>query len=239
MATPRAKIRTPRADAQIIPDATFTIANGAGSLYDGYSSGNESTARDIQLFVAARDEPVAIILGRNQVGAKGARGFNYGSRFLFVVFWGRGTIDAVESVTINGQPLNPSILVTHYLGSQTSADAKLVTAFAALGVTWTAALTGLAYSVFDFPTTGVDIGEPVAIIRGLKAYDPRDGAQSFATPSTWTYTTNPVLLTARVMTDGDFGLSVTPDSDFWASVTAAANKCDEIVSGTTKRRTLN
>ena len=72
-----------------------------------------------------------------------------------------------------------------------------------------------------------------AIVRGVRAYDPRldstnggSGSQRFADPATWTWTRNPSLLWAWYMTWSNGGRR--PSSKInWPSVIVAANACDE------------
>jgi hypothetical protein len=62
-----------------------------------------------------------------------------------------------------------------------------------------------------------------ALVRGLKAYDPRTG--------TTVWTANPALQTSRYLTDTSFGLSaVYADEINETDLTAAANACDEDVA---------
>lgn len=65
----------------------------------------------------------------------------------------------------------------------------------------------------------------------LRVYDPRDVAQDQDTPSTWKYSANPALCVAHVMRFA-WGASVAEGSiDIdWASVEAAANVCDTLIT---------
>lgn len=76
------------------------------------------------------------------------------------------------------------------------------------------------------------------LIRGKKFYDPRDGTQSAADPSTWRWTENSALITAGWRNDKN-GANV-PWSDIDTdALTVAANACDQIVyraDGTGERR---
>lgn len=232
---------------QVIPDAVF-ITNGTGNIGRAGAGNLNDTARDpydTQLNVSAIDEPIRVILGRVRVGAAITRPLGYASGVVIPVLWGRGEVDAIESFTMGGAALPAGATVTHYTGTSTqTVDATLVAAFSIIGVTWTHQLRGFAYSVVFLPARDssglpIDIADFHAVIRGLKCYDPRDGAQVYATPSTWTYTNNPALLLSRMLTDTTFGLGMTPTSAFWSDVTAVANANDTTLSGGSKKRVLN
>ena len=229
----------------IIPNYVLT---GTGSISRAPQNTLENVSRDAyetRLNVAAIDEPIRIVFGRVALGASLARALKSGDNALIILLWCRGEIDAIESITMGGVALPSGATVTHYTGTASqTVNAAMVSAFASIGVTWTNPLTGLAYSVVNLPPTDssgnlVSIGEFIATVRGLKCYDPRDGAQSYATPSTWLYTTNPTLATARLLYDDTLGLGMTPTSEFWADVTANANKNDVTLAGGEKTRELN
>ena len=229
----------------IIPNYVLT---GTGSISRAPQNTLENVSRDAyetRLNVAAIDEPIRIVFGRVALGASLARALKSGDNALIILLWCRGEIDAIESITMGGVALPSGATVTHYTGTASqTVNASMVTAFASIGVTWTNPLAGIAYSVVNLPPTDssgnlVNIGDFIAIIRGLKCYDPRDGAQSYATPSTWLYTTNPTLHTARLLYDDTLGLGMTPTSEFWADVTANADKNDVALAGGEKTRELN
>ena len=74
------------------------------------------------------------------------------------------------------------------------------------------------------------------VIRGEPVYDPRDGTQSFADPTTWKFSRsgvpdpgrNPALIWAHYWTHSDGGRLGYIDID-WTSVAQAANDCDRSV----------
>lgn len=229
----------------IIPNYVLT---GTGSISRAPQNTLENVSRDAyetRLNVAAIDEPIRIVFGRVALGASLARALKLGNNALIILLWCRGEIDAIESITMGGAALPSGATVTHYTGTASqTVNASMVTAFASIGVTWTNPLAGIPYSVVNLPPTDssgnlVNIGDFIAIIRGLKCYDPRDGAQSYASPATWLYTTNPTLATARLLYDDTLGLGMTPTSEFWADVTANANKNDVTLAGGEKTRELN
>ena len=92
--------------------------------------------------------------------------------------------------------------------------------------------------------------QPTFVVRGAKLYDPRldstnggSGSHRYATPSTWTYSTNPVLAwaTHRI---ASWGYALDPATKIdWTTVAAAADICDASVAnkdgGTQARYTIN
>ena len=79
-----------------------------------------------------------------------------------------------------------------------------------------------------------------AIVRGRKVYDPRNGGHNINDPTTWTWTDNAALcvadyirgcpmLTAAGVVKRPYGLQAADADIDWASVTTAANICDELV----------
>lgn len=78
--------------------------------------------------------------------------------------------------------------------------------------------------------------DPAYIIRGVKVYDPRNGAQSPTDKSTWAYSDNIALHVAHAITNA-WGVAMPQSYMNWASVAAAANVCDTTViyGGVSKR----
>lgn len=75
---------------------------------------------------------------------------------------------------------------------------------------------------------------PLAILKGIKLYDPRlgDWTAGVAPPDAFrAWSANPALEMADLLTSARYGLAVPCTSVDWASVAAAANYCDEIVDG--------
>lgn len=74
-----------------------------------------------------------------------------------------------------------------------------------------------------------------AVIRAAKVWDPRDGAQNKDTPSTWTWTRNPVLIALDFHRHGDgMGLAALDDVYFTSAAInedwiPAADICEEIL----------
>lgn len=65
---------------------------------------------------------------------------------------------------------------------------------------------------------------PVFQVRGVHVYDPRDGAQSAGTPSTWTYSTSPPLAVAHALISA-WGVALSADDIDWTSFGACATAC--------------
>lgn len=179
-----------------------------------------------QLTVAADRAPLRVLYGRVRIGAQIANVVPYGSNWVVQAIWGDGPIDAIESVWQNDEAYTGT--VTHYLGSGTpAADATLVAAFAANGVTYVDTLPGIAYSVFVLPSSEIS-GMPqlAAVIRGRLLYDRRSGL------TVWS--NNPALALADFLSSSSYGLGMSIDT---ASVDVAADACDALV-GADKRRTI-
>ena len=72
------------------------------------------------------------------------------------------------------------------------------------------------------------------VVRGKKCYDPRLDTSPGANPTNASYivyTNNPALISADYLTDQEIGRRVSPSRVNWADVVAAANVCDETLSG--------
>lgn len=87
--------------------------------------------------------------------------------------------------------------------------------------------------------------QPSFVIAGYAVWDPRDAGQSRADPSTWVFSTNPVLQLLDYLTHPDHGMAldydtlIAPVIDEWA---AEADLCDALVarvSGSHKRYESN
>jgi hypothetical protein len=149
---------------------------------------------------------------------------------LVQVLWGHAC-NLVDTFRWNDQALPGTASTTTYTGSQVSADATLVAAFAAQSITYTDALTGYAYTVFAVKIRDFD-GQLnfSARVQGRKLYDPRldstnggSGSHRLATPSTWAYSANPSLALADWLYSSTYGCGV---SVLWSSVITAANAND-------------
>jgi len=184
-----------------------------------------------QLNVSALNEPCRVTFGRDRIGAQILHALNYNGKLLVVCHYGRGVVQEIESFTVSDVTA-ASVTATHYLGTTSqTVDAKLVTAFAALGITHSTAMTGHVYGVYEFPV-GSSIGDIHIVLKGLKLYDSRDGAQSWASPSTYVYTDNPAVCLANAIANTTWGLGAAFD---WAGSEDAFDACDDMTSGEKKR----
>ncbi len=150
---------------------------------------------------------------------------------------------SISTPLLNDQALPAGSSATHYTGSQVTADAALVAAFAAQGITYSAALPGFAYSVFSIPLSAVagQLGFS-ALIGGRALYDPRkdstaggSGSHRLATPSTWEYSDNPSLAYADWLASTVYGAGEPVD---WASVPAAADANDALVGSPAEKHRI-
>lgn len=138
------------------------------------------------------------------------------------------------------------VTITHFDGSQTTADSTLTSVFPS---TWTSnhILNGMAYAHFklEWDQDKFPQGVPniTAVLKGRKVYDPRAGGQSATDSSTWTYSQNPALCVRDYLVDEKYGLGEDHTLIDTTALTAAANACDEDVSldggGTQDRYTCN
>lgn len=173
--------------------------------------------------------PIALRYGRVIAGGRIFARLVYQGNLILGVAWGRGPIDAIEQLYIDDAVPPVGIAAFHYLGTQVGPDLTLSTAFSAQtpAVAYTDVLPGIAYSVLQIPP-GLTKGWPriSAQLRGLKLYDPR------TTLTAWSE--NPALALAHFITN-PLGWNRAVD---WASVTEAANYCDEMVGSPAEKRRL-
>ena len=143
--------------------------------------------------------------------------------------------------------------IRRYTGTATqNVDTILNTAFPS---NWASTATGrgIAYLAMQFKLdqTAYKNGKPqvACLVQGHKVYDPRQdstnggsGSQRYATPSTWTYSSNPALILRDYLTSS-LGLGDAHTKIDDAMVITAANICDETPSipggGTQTRYTCN
>jgi hypothetical protein len=155
--------------------------------------------------------------------------------------WGHAGQGASQ-FKLNDQDLpTGSQVMGSYDGAQTVADATMVAAFAAQGITYTDTLHGYVYTVFALPTGKFD-GQLAlsALVSGRRVYDPRQdgtaggsGPQRLTDRSTWAYSDNPSLALADWTADTTFGAGEPVD---WSSVPAAANANDELIGAAPEKR---
>jgi hypothetical protein len=165
------------------------------------------------------------------------------STLLVQCLWGHAC-QAISNLQLGDQPLPAGSVVTHYNGSQGGADAALVAAFAAQGITYTDTLAGYAYSVVAMPVRSFAGSLAfTAQVQGRRLYDPRldstaggTGSHRLANTATWTYSDNPALSLADWLASPLYGAG---EAVLWSSVGGAANHADQLIgSPAEKRRVL-
>jgi len=189
---------------------------------------------DVQSVATAASAPVKIVYGRARLGADLFAVGTIGADLVLGCGWCVGEIDAIESVTINGQAPPAGVTLTHYTGlaSQT-ADATLVAAISGYTDTLVATVSGqtvaLAYTVVRIPASAVTSWPRVeAIIRGKKILDTRTALTA--------YSTNPALVLRDFIAAAAYGQGLAVDA---ASVNAVADACDALLVDGFKRREIN
>ncbi len=144
------------------------------------------------------------------------------------------TLGGTPSPDGYGYPVNQMIgraWVKFLDGTQVAADSMLLAKYAAYpDRPWTSAMIGLGVPcvicTFRFDRK-VFSGLPKVkfVVDGLKLYDPRadtsvggSGAQRWATPSTWAFTLNPMVMIYNILR----GITL-PDGTIWGGESAAAD----------------
>jgi hypothetical protein len=222
------------------------VTNGLTIPPAGTLNGTSSSADARTLPAAGARATVPVVYGTDRIGALLLNSLPAGANsptLLVHVLW-CFACTGVSDVKLNGQALPSGSTVTTYTGSQTTADAALVAAFAAQGITYTTTLEGYAYSVLAVPTRAIDATElaVTGLVQGRKLYDPRkdstaggSGGHRLALPATWEHSDNPALALADFLNDATYGAG---EAVAWASVATTANANDALVGSTEKRRTL-
>lgn len=187
-----------------------------------------------QTTVTGAGVPIPIVYGRQRIGAHLMTPGMIDNDLVLGCMWCLGEVDAIESITINDKELPPGVIVTHYLGTATQViDPTMAAAVPGyddvLRTTIGGNAVAIAYSVLRIPP-GVTDGWPnvAAVIRGRKLYDPRTGLKA--------YSTNPALVLLDFISSTVYGDGRAVSA---ASVTAAANACDELLADSSKRREVN
>lgn len=216
---------TKTANTTWLPPASWTTTiNGRQVVPRSDINDVAKSPEERQMPLAAENAPIRVTYGRDRIGAQIANVLLHGAYWVIQAVWGEGEIDGIESVTIDDQP--STALVTHYLGTAAQGvDPWLVDAFAAKGEVYSDALPGIAYSVFRVSSGVEQFPQIAAVIRGRKVFDPRTGLTA--------YSTNPALALADFLSSPVYGAARTVD---WASVEAAADACDDLVSGEPRRK---
>lgn len=204
------------------PAAASTVAPAADLTGAGQS------AEDRNASVLCGGSVIPVIYGRTSIGARIASVIAHGSDLLLLCVISRGEIDAIESATMDGEPLPSGVTMHTYAGTAGQvADPWLVAAFAAQGKTYADALPGIAYAVVRVPQSA-SAGFPkiVFTVRGRKLYDPRTGLTG--------YSDNPALALADFLSNAVYGCGLSVET---AGIVACADHCDQMIGGE-KRRTI-
>jgi hypothetical protein len=159
------------------------------------------------------------------------------------------SIDGSGNVTTAPYVHGGAYYVSLFPQSGTASQTAHTSLTAALSTVWTSAhrLRGVANVLMQCKSiaqknflTVYPNGIPAfrTVIRGAKVYDPRDGGQVEATPSTWTWSENAILAVRDYLTHADgYGLATSlVANETW---TTAANIADENItlkSGGTEKR---
>ena len=121
--------------------------------------------------------------------------------------------DTVDTPLLNDQALPAGTTATHYTGSQATADAALVAAFSAQGITYADTLAATPTASSPLPVAQFNGQLELSVrVLGRKLYDPRkdttaggSGSHRLATPSTWEYSDNPSLALADWLHSSVYG----------------------------------
>jgi len=214
-----------------IPSVAWPVTqDGSGSVAPAADlTSTATTAEDRKANILGIGGCIPVIYGRTNIGARTGTVVTQGNDLLMLCVVGRGEIDAIESVTMDGEALPDGVTWTAYTGtSGQTADPWLVAAFAAQSIAYADALPGIAYAVVRVPQ-GASTGFPelVFTVRGRKLYDDRT--------TTTAYTDNPALALTDFLRNTTYGCGMTVDS---ASVIAAADYCDAMIGSPAEKRRI-
>lgn len=156
------------------------------------------------------------------------------------VYFGEESIPVDSSgAAVSGSRFNGFFVVETTTGTQTQAASALLTAAGFAGVDANFRQRGVARGVCrmhwgtDAQTNSVLWGDgisPSYLVSGVKVYDPRDGTQTLADPSTWKFSSNPALCVAHALTNA-WGVALPTSAIDWTTVATAADDCDVTVAG--------
>jgi hypothetical protein len=189
--------------------------------------------------IAGDRELIGLVYGAVRLGAKIVSAVDYQGDLLLLAAFAYGPNSGLDQFYVGNDPIPATVTITVYLGTATqTVNATLQAAFALKGVTYTDALPYVTYAVLRFPV-GSTSGFPQisARVTGRKVYDDRNGAQSFADPTTWAYSNNPALCLADFIR-GPWGMNTGAGGIEPASVIAAAN-ANDVALLSLPRRTIN
>ena len=175
---------------------------------------------------------IPVIYGKRRVGGTRvfmATGGTDNTYLYLVLVLCEGEIQEIGDVYINDVISTDSrysglVTINKHLGSDSQTADTMLTA-AAIDWTTNHRLRGLAYIACKFKWDANVFGSLPTIhcdIKGRKVYDPRT--------STTAYSTNPALCWRDYLTNSRFGKGLAASSIDDTAVTAAANKCDTLVT---------
>lgn len=203
---------------------------------------SDSSPEDRQSTFNAEGGVIPIVYGRQRVGAKifavrSYLGYSLGLGCIFC----EGEVEEIESLEVNdeditaiGMPTYGTWWTTHVGTSDQTASSILTLAFTGSTPTFTDTLPNTCYAAVLMPP-GIGSGFPrvSAIIKGMKVYDPRDANQLESDATTWTYSDNPSLCLANLITSTRYGLGKKVN---WDSVKNAADFNDKLIGDSPSRR---
>ena len=205
---------------------------------------SEVTPEQRQSTYNAEGGVIPIVYGRQRVGSKlfAVRSYGGGAALALGCILCEGEVHQVESIEVNDTAIGDYTFpyagtwYQSFVGtSDQTASSILTNAFAGSTPTYTDTLPNTCYAAILIPF-GLDIqGFPrvSAIVKGCKVYDPRDANQNETVPSTWTFSDNPSLCLANLITSTRFGPGKKVN---WDSVVEAANFNDKLLDGDPSRR---
>jgi len=98
------------------------------------------------------------------------------------------------------------------------------------GITYLTLSYGLSESVHYYPE---GVPKVTVTMRGRKVYDPRESSHSPTSPSTWEYSSNPVLCLYDYLTDTEYGAGLDRTLFDESEIETDADYCDGIYNGNT------
>lgn len=212
---------------RVIPPAVITPREPGGQHPPEKANKAAKASTKQQLLTASRDTALPIIYGGpERVAGSLYIARIYQSKLLLCQLLGEGPVQQISGDEMNDAAVPAGVTITKYLGTQTqTVDPTLAAAIHG----FTERMLGTAYVVITVPKS-VSPGFPrfTFEVKGKKVYDPRDGAQLLADPSTWTWSDNPALCLADFLSNESYGARKPVD---WDAVSDAADYCDETVTG--------
>jgi hypothetical protein len=196
------------------------------------ASVNRTTKSDKTLSLAADGSAIPVVYGRAALGPLYFAA-SLGNRSLYLgALWCLGEVEGLEKIYDGDEVISSGKVRTNYQGTLTQGvDSDLAYAIEDYEDTlvgeYMGESVGFAYSVLKL-ARGVDLPSMVAVVQGRKVRDPRIGEVAWSE--------NPALCLADFIESQILGLG-RPVND--TSLIDAANFCDEVMEGGSKRATLN